>query len=749
MIGKLKSPEFDEEFYLRLYPDVAKAVELGTFASGKAHYEKHGRREGRIATPRQQAFDTDQTTETTDPLPPSKTPVAYFFFNRPELMEVTFPRIEAYQPRRLFLIADAARSDGERATVAAARAIVEKITWDCEVDRVYATENMGCKARLVSGLRYVFEAVQEAIIIEDDVLAHPDFFEFCHTMLTAFRNNRRVMHISGSSFLPPGMAEPPCWFSRHSDIWGWATWRRAFRAYDADLATWRRAPLWINGWLGDTLYERKYWAEHFDRIKAGEVDTWDYQWHYTVFRRGGVSVVPYANLITNLGHGANATHTRDESSGIARLKAFQIGPVQAPERVVRNRQYDEITFLRRYVMDCMPRLPVMEMEAIEAPPKTEDLVICHNEISDRHGVGALLNKLLRTNESWSYVRTTTHFERLGTSRYALELPEGEPEGLRERSYAEMVDVLRGRKIRRILCVPYAPAEAWRALAAAHITGAPLTVYLMDDQNLFANGLPDELVKILLNHAERRFAICHEMAEAYAGKYGVPISPLYPALENNGRPLQDCKQPPARKPQIVLIGNMWTSSWIRRFAKVVREAELHVDWFGNASGVFRSVSEDELSDSGVHLKGFLPADEMLATIQRYDLAVVPTASAADDPSHAWMAKLSFPSKMMTLVFEGGLPVVVLADEPNPASRFVREYHFGEVCQYDGSELLLAVNTLMSIPWLERFRANLMKAQPEFCVERAKMLLGLPTASRTRQDAPGLCEEDELPAYQKAK
>ncbi|UOD51420.1 class I SAM-dependent methyltransferase [Orrella daihaiensis] len=39
--------EFDEAFYLKAYPDVAKAVEEGSFVDAWQHFERHGRAEGR------------------------------------------------------------------------------------------------------------------------------------------------------------------------------------------------------------------------------------------------------------------------------------------------------------------------------------------------------------------------------------------------------------------------------------------------------------------------------------------------------------------------------------------------------------------------------------------------------------------------------------------------------------------------------------------------------------------------------
>jgi len=175
-----RDQQFDEQYYLAEYPDVAKAVESGAIASAEMHYRKHGRREGR-----RPCAPPPLPPEKSPELPVTTSPVAFFIFNRPDLTRLSFERIASYQPHRLYLIADAARSDAERERVEATRAVVEQIDWPCEVARVYAEKNMGCKQRLVSGLQYVFERETQAIIVEDDVLAHPDFFEFCHTMLAS------------------------------------------------------------------------------------------------------------------------------------------------------------------------------------------------------------------------------------------------------------------------------------------------------------------------------------------------------------------------------------------------------------------------------------------------------------------------------------------------------------------------------------------------------------------------------------
>ncbi len=56
-------------------------------------------------------------------------------------------------------------------------------------------------------------------------------------------------------------------------------------------------------------FVEKYWADRFDKVAVGDIDTWDYQWMYCMFSRQGLSAVPSINLVSNIGFTDAATHT--------------------------------------------------------------------------------------------------------------------------------------------------------------------------------------------------------------------------------------------------------------------------------------------------------------------------------------------------------------------------------------------------------------------------------------------------------
>ena len=130
------------------------------------------------------------------------TPVALFIFNRPDTTKKVFEEIRKAEPARLFVIADGPRKNVERdkELCKLTREITENVDWNCKVTRDYAVENYGLRKRVSSGLTQMFNSVDEAIILEDDCVPHQSFFPFCQELLERYRNEEKVMMISGNNF---------------------------------------------------------------------------------------------------------------------------------------------------------------------------------------------------------------------------------------------------------------------------------------------------------------------------------------------------------------------------------------------------------------------------------------------------------------------------------------------------------------------------------------------------------------------
>jgi hypothetical protein len=245
------------------------------------------------------------------------TPVAFIVFNRPDTTERVFAEIAKARPPKLLVIGDGARSgkSGEAEKVEACRAIIKRVDWDCEVLTNFSEVNLGCKRRVSSGIDWVFEQVEEAIILEDDCLPEPTFFKFCQELLEKYRHDERVSMISGDNFqFGKKRGDGSYYFSNFHHIWGWATWRRAWSNYDRDAKIWpkMRDGRWL-GSLGLGESGNQFWSKNFQAVFNGAIDTWDYQWVLSSWSQGRLAVIPQVNLISNIGFGQEATHTTGTS----------------------------------------------------------------------------------------------------------------------------------------------------------------------------------------------------------------------------------------------------------------------------------------------------------------------------------------------------------------------------------------------------------------------------------------------------
>ncbi len=255
-------------------------------------------------------------------------PVAMIIFNRPDTTQEVFEAIREAKPPKLYIISDAAREGRveEQKKVAATRAYVEEhIDWECEVIKNYAEKNMGCKKRVASGISWVFEHEEMAIILEDDCVPKQEFFRFCQEMLIRYKDDSNVYMVSGTNDLPDYVCKEDYFFNHFATIWGWATWRRAWSEhYDIQMANWPklRAERRFRHLFSNPL-QYKLFVRDCDRIHAGLVDTWDMQWVITILSNDGLGITPKSNLVHNIGCGReDATHTKDNSREVAEYGEF-------------------------------------------------------------------------------------------------------------------------------------------------------------------------------------------------------------------------------------------------------------------------------------------------------------------------------------------------------------------------------------------------------------------------------------------
>ena len=281
------------------------------------------------------------------------TPVLFAVFNRPAQTRRVFEAIRAARPKRLFVIADGPRPQmaGEAARCEETRRIATAVDWDCQVVTRFSATNLGVKQALSSGISWFFEQVEEGIILEDDCLPDASFFPFCAELLQRYRHEEHIMQISGSNFLPAGTISPEhsYYCTAINDIWGWATWRRAWRHFDLGMPGYAqyRAERRIQSYFGDRAIA-DWMLTYFDEAEQyrdnERIGIWSSPWSYAMCREGGYTLAPSHNLVTNIGIEGDATNSGASFRLYDQYPVRAIGPLQHPPTLEVNHAADRVRF---------------------------------------------------------------------------------------------------------------------------------------------------------------------------------------------------------------------------------------------------------------------------------------------------------------------------------------------------------------------------------------------------------------------
>lgn len=281
-----------------------------------------------------------------------QTPILFLIFNRLDSTKLVFAEIKKQQPQQLFIAADGARKHiiGEDEECKRIRKwVIDNIDWKCKVTTRFQTENQGCGKHVSGAISWFFEHVEQGIILEDDCIAHNDFFKYCNELLNKYKDNPNIYMIGGNNFNPRYSNQNSYYFSVIGHIWGWATWRRAWKQYDFTLQSisehqfiQQANKYFSNRQMAD------FWVHIFKMMKYNPIDTWDYQWTIAQINNKAFAITPVVNLVSNIGFDNNATHTTGYIQGISNLPVCNILPLTHPSSIKRDKNADLYTFYKNF-----------------------------------------------------------------------------------------------------------------------------------------------------------------------------------------------------------------------------------------------------------------------------------------------------------------------------------------------------------------------------------------------------------------
>ncbi len=268
------------------------------------------------------------------------TPILFVVFNRPDTTRQVFERIKEVRPLTLYVAADGPRANKpeDLSKCLGTRKIIEEIDWECDLHTLFFDTNLGCKIGVSSAIDWFFQDVDRGIILEDDCVPDFSFFHFCQSLLHYYKDDERIMAISGDNF-QDGLirSDGSYYFSKLVHVWGWATWRRAWKHFDSKM---QKYPIFKEQKIIASIFPRKthqkHWLRIFEKSYNNKINSWAYPWVFNVWSQGGLCILPNKNLVTNIGFNKEATHTKFHQPGMSELESNAIGEIRHPSIIMSD-----------------------------------------------------------------------------------------------------------------------------------------------------------------------------------------------------------------------------------------------------------------------------------------------------------------------------------------------------------------------------------------------------------------------------
>ena len=242
-----------------------------------------------------------------------QTPVLILAYNRADNVRGLIELLRQYRPATVMVVVDGPKpgntADEER--VQAVRDAVSTIDWTESLQTRFRPVNVGLRRSVADAVTWATSEYGQVIVIEDDVRPGPAFIPYLEAMLERYRDDERIMHVSGYNVVPPSELAGGPTDSRltiYPESAAWATWDRAWAHYDDQLA-------WASRASSRELTEKTgrftaglRWRQNFDDAAAGRISSWAYRWLASMWAVGGLTLSPNVNLIEYVGH-EDGTHT--------------------------------------------------------------------------------------------------------------------------------------------------------------------------------------------------------------------------------------------------------------------------------------------------------------------------------------------------------------------------------------------------------------------------------------------------------
>ncbi|OAM88605.1 glycosyltransferase [Termitidicoccus mucosus] len=338
----------------------------------------------------------------------------------------------------------------------------------------------------------------------------------------------------------------------------------------------------------------------------------------------------------------------------------------------------------------MPRLKLVNAAQLSEP---RDLLLTSSEVNRRHGTGVLLQRYFPSADTFVCLRSMSQFG--GETDFGGDHFDLGRAGLSTENRINLLKGILGKyQIRRILVVSFSAQDFAYALIASILTGAPMGIFIMDDQLVYGKGGSlRNIAKQVFERSRLRLVISQEMKEAYEKCFGLPFAVMPPIVTSVAQCCENCWQAKLPSTRHLVVGNIWTAGQLNQLRELTRSGRLSLEWIGGAHNYAWMPSDEGLECDGIRRLASLSEPELAARIAKMPLVIIPSGMLDGSEDNEWITRLSLPSRMAFILTQTHTPMLVLGSPETCAARFVLTLGTGMCCSYEPGAVADTVRRMM--------------------------------------------------------
>jgi hypothetical protein len=321
-----------------------------------------------------------------------------------------------------------------------------------------------------------------------------------------------------------------------------------------------------------------------------------------------------------------------------------------------------------------------------------NVVITVNEVNNLHGTGPLVKRIcadwpnvlsIRSRDDYGGIHDFGNWSvKLGTSAATNgQLPQ------------IISQILEGRNVETVVCVPFGLDDARVALAVQEHTRATLCAYVMDEPNIAGDTVPAEMMQRFFQRCSLRLTTHPEMRFVYESRYHLPFYLLPAVVPANLVATATLAYPrPILGRGAALVGSFWDQAWFDRLCAALTGCDREIDWFGNNKSPWFTFADEALARARIKPRGVIPETRLADQLKTYPFVLVPVGELNDGETNQGVARLSLPGRILFVLATANTPVLVVGSPRTCAARFVTQFGVGEVAPYDPGQLAAAMDRM---------------------------------------------------------